>query len=84
MISLLTILLLLSFQSKSTALMLAAQNGHNDIVKYLIQKGANVHTSNEVNLLIHSGFVIPFCHYSMTGQPFIGHHGMDMKILSCR
>ena len=51
MISLLIVFVLLLFQGKSTALMLAAQNGHNDIVKYLIQKGANVHSSNEVNLL---------------------------------
>ena len=51
MMSLLIILLLLLFQGKSTALMLAAQNGHDNIVKYLIQQGANVHGSNEVNSL---------------------------------
>ena len=31
--------------------MLAAHNGHEDIIKYLIQKGAAVNVGNEVNVI---------------------------------
>lgn len=34
--------------------MLAAQNGHKDIVKYLSEKGADINTSDEVFLQIMS------------------------------
>lgn len=38
----------LSLQNGSTALLMAANNGHSDLVRLLLDKGANIDTVNDV------------------------------------